>query len=901
MLGDICIINNMLYLCSIESSIPKKSKFITMKKFLLSLIGAAACLSATATDYELVTNAADLVPGCNYLLVATSANQAMGGAYSTNKYFTVVDITKSTDKSTITITDEKVVPVTLVASGDATYPYQLQIGEDLFLSSPNTSNEMKGAAATDTKTYAKISVAETGVATINLNNKKKDAEAVIKYNPTDGQNRFTCYFTAVADGWETGLYKEVTEVAAVAKPVFSIGTGSYVDPQEVTISCETEGAEIFYTTDGTEPSTSSNKYTAPLAITATTTLKAIAAKDGATSSVTTAVYTFVKSYTSMFDLLSEVTLPENYNDESESFVVDFEPVVAYANDPNIYITEGGMYTFVFIRNSGIATGDKLKAGWMGHVVNYNGLYEIVPETALEANGTGEIPAPAEVLNMTSLTNSFVNNIMMFPEIRFDEATPDARTNFKGMLGNEEVTFYNTFSLESYEAGVYNVKAIVSIFKGNMQMLPIEYTRCTTARPSLSTPAGEVAEGTEISIACITTGAKIFYTTDGTAPTAESTEYTAPIAINGLTTIKAIAIADGYLDSEIVSATYTVEGKPATYYVLPAGEMPTNSTVIPTVFYPWYQCAGAQESTEAMGDMTDAKVYTFTVAETLEAEAASGGWMSTGFDVSPILTGEYDLVFEIRSTSAAATAVKLVPEGQEDKGNETAFTFEHNGEWQTVRMNVAEAFPRFAASGATDGKVYVFSFVAGAGVKGGDTFTIADVRYEPVVVTPDPIVVPDNLYLMGHVDGNGFTPAQALEMDKDGNTFTITATVDDADQGYGYFAFTTVQSSDWEVVNQNRWAASQKNEEVTLDTPTALEHGVDRSFKIAVGKYIFKVVFNEYDVQMTVTAAPADGIADIEADNTEAVYYNLQGVRVDNPGTGIYLMQRGTEVTKVMVK
>ena len=100
--------------------------------------------------------------------------------------------------------------MTLVASGDATYPYQLQIGEDLFLSSPNTSNEMKGAAASDTKTYAKISVAETGVATINLNNKKKDAEAVIKYNPTDGQNRFTCYFTAVADGWETGLYKEVT-------------------------------------------------------------------------------------------------------------------------------------------------------------------------------------------------------------------------------------------------------------------------------------------------------------------------------------------------------------------------------------------------------------------------------------------------------------------------------------------------------------------------------------------------------------------------------------------------------------------------------------------------------------------------------------------------------------------
>ena len=46
-----------------------------------------------------------------------------------------------------------------------------------------------------------------------------------------------------------------------------------------------------------------------------------------------------------------------------------------------------------------------------------------------------------------------------------------------------------------------------------------------------------------------------------------------------------------------------------------------------------------------------------------------------------------------------------------------------------------------------------------------------------------------------------------------------------------------------------------------------------------------------------------GINDIvvDGDNSEAVYYNLQGVRVDNPNTGIYLVRRAGRVSKVFVK
>jgi hypothetical protein len=46
-----------------------------------------------------------------------------------------------------------------------------------------------------------------------------------------------------------------------ATPVFSPGTGSFVSDQYISISTSTKGANIFYTTDNSEPSTLSNVYT----------------------------------------------------------------------------------------------------------------------------------------------------------------------------------------------------------------------------------------------------------------------------------------------------------------------------------------------------------------------------------------------------------------------------------------------------------------------------------------------------------------------------------------------------------------------------------------------------------------------------------------------------------------
>ena len=72
---------------------------------------------------------------------------------------------------------------------------------------------------------------------------------------------------------------------------FSPAGGTYTTAQTVTISCSTSGATIYYTIDGSTPSASSTTYNGPITISETTTLKAIAIKDGTSSNVATATYT----------------------------------------------------------------------------------------------------------------------------------------------------------------------------------------------------------------------------------------------------------------------------------------------------------------------------------------------------------------------------------------------------------------------------------------------------------------------------------------------------------------------------------------------------------------------------------------------------------------------------------
>lgn len=84
----------------------------------------------------------------------------------------------------------------------------------------------------------------------------------------------------------TGVY--------VPQPSFSKTEGAFTTPFDLTITAD-DNCTIKYTTDGSEPTTENGiEYTTPLPISATTTVKAIAIKDGVESAVTEATYTFIE-------------------------------------------------------------------------------------------------------------------------------------------------------------------------------------------------------------------------------------------------------------------------------------------------------------------------------------------------------------------------------------------------------------------------------------------------------------------------------------------------------------------------------------------------------------------------------------------------------------------------------
>lgn len=68
------------------------------------------------------------------------------------------------------------------------------------------------------------------------------------------------------------------------------------------------------------------------------------------------------------------------------------------------------------------------------------------------------------------------------------------------------------------------------------------------------------EAFELSITCATEGASIFYTLDGSVPTVHSDPYTSPIRIDKNTPVRAIAVRDGLLPSEITTHTFLFEEK-----------------------------------------------------------------------------------------------------------------------------------------------------------------------------------------------------------------------------------------------------------------------------------------------------------------------------------------------------
>ena len=82
-----------------------------------------------------------------------------------------------------------------------------------------------------------------------------------------------------------------------------------------------------------------------------------------------------------------------------------------------------------------------------------------------------------------------------------------------------------------------------------------------ATPSFTPAAGTYTSAQSVAMACATSGAQIYYTTDGSTPTVFSTAYTGPVSVAATTTLKAFAFKSGLTDSAVRTGVYTIDEPP----------------------------------------------------------------------------------------------------------------------------------------------------------------------------------------------------------------------------------------------------------------------------------------------------------------------------------------------------
>lgn len=206
---------------------------------------------------------------------------------------------------------------------------------------------------------------------VNKANTAASVNSNLRYNSGYG---FACYSTST--GSSLSLYKK--QVAGQPKaPTFSVEGGNYESAQSVELSCETEGATIYYTTNGDAPTSSSTQYNGTaITVDHTMTIKAIAIKNEISSTVASATYTIIVWQT-VADVWDNIVVGGPKNAHVYGYVSQTN-VGGYAN--NFYISDNGstegnqLYAYRMDMNSfSVEVGDKVKLA--GDLTNHQGTKE----------------------------------------------------------------------------------------------------------------------------------------------------------------------------------------------------------------------------------------------------------------------------------------------------------------------------------------------------------------------------------------------------------------------------------------------------------------------------------------------------------------------------------------------
>ncbi len=265
--------------------------------FLSFLCVWMCCSLAGATTYKLINSTDELIAGERYLMVGTDGNKWYALSYQKTDNRHAVEVMVEDGIITTSVASlpkDQVSPYSLLLEGKTgAWMWKDEINT-CYLRPDKSGNKLIGNTSS-VKWKIEIQSFSTGEISMECVESNYISKTSSKYIRFNSNLLFSCYSDLLTQK-PVYLFKEVKgEITIVSPPVFSLGEGSYIGEQTLSIS-SAGGSMVYYTTDGTEPSESSLLYEYPLTISASTTVKAIAYDiSGNASTVVSAHYILLEN------------------------------------------------------------------------------------------------------------------------------------------------------------------------------------------------------------------------------------------------------------------------------------------------------------------------------------------------------------------------------------------------------------------------------------------------------------------------------------------------------------------------------------------------------------------------------------------------------------------------------
>jgi hypothetical protein len=365
-----------------------------------------------------------------------------------------------------------------------------------------------------------------------------------------GQTRYATAFPTVsaldktAEGPQEGFLLKIdmaTSAPAAATPVISPSTGSYTTSQTVSISDTTPNGTIYYTTNGTMPTISSARYTGTFTVSSTETVEAIA---------------FATGYSSSAVATEVITI------ETPAATPVIAPAAGtYTSAQTVTISDATAGAKIYFTTNGTAPTTSSNV--------YSGPITISTSETIEAMAAASgysnsaVASAAYTINIpVAATPTFSPSAGTYTStqtVTMSDITPGATVYYttNGTAPTTSSTVYSSPITVSTSETIEAIAAASGYTSSAVASAAYTINIPVAAMPTFSPAAGTYASAQTVTISDATSGATIYYTTNGTTPTTSSTVYSGPITVASTETIQAIAEASGYTNSAVASSTYTI--------------------------------------------------------------------------------------------------------------------------------------------------------------------------------------------------------------------------------------------------------------------------------------------------------------------------------------------------------